>query len=84
MIKKFFLITFLVGIFLLTNYVERNYTIDGTVINENTVEDITGNIWKVDYIPYRDGSVVKIYFNDSCTIDTRKDDVITKIILKNY
>ena len=84
MIKKFFLTTFLIGIFLLTNYVEHNYAIDGTVINENSIEDITGNVWEVDYIPYRDDSIVKIHFNDNCTIDTRKDDVITKIILKNY
>ena len=83
MIKKVFLGTILVGAFLSTIYIDRNYVIEGTIINEHSVEDTSGEVWEMnDIIPYRNGSTVKIHFNDNCTPEIRKDDIITKISLK--
>lgn len=82
MIKKFFALAIFIGLFSLASYMEHNYSIEATVINETTIEDITGNKWKVDYIPYRNGSIVKVFFNDNYTMDKREDDIIKKISLK--
>lgn len=79
--KKILVMAMIVGFFYLPMYVEQNYTMTGTVVNETLVRDSAGHEWEVDHVPYRDGETVKIHFHTNCTF-SRMDDIVTKISLK--
>ena len=81
MIKKFFVVAAIVGFFYFPMYVEQNYTMTGTVVNETLIRDSAGHEWEMEHIPYRNGETIKIHFNTNCTF-SRMDDIIKKISLK--
>ena len=58
-----------------------SYTLTGKVVSETMVEDESGELWKVSYIPYRNGTevIITLYNNHTKTI---YDDTVENIALK--
>lgn len=57
-----------------------NYTLNGYVINNQTIKTEQGHIWKYD-TKYKKGSKVKVSFNDKDT-DNIFDDEVIKVELR--